>query len=194
MGNNASNVSFGKPKTGGAIFNAPLGTPLPANASSELTSAYACMGHATDDGLGNNNSASVEKIRAWGGYIVLVAEGEKDDTWKVSLMEILNLDVLKAVYGAENVSGTLETGITIRANSKPKVASVWVFDMSLTNGCMMRVVLPNAVIGEIAEIPYKDKEAIKYAITLYALPGEDGDTHKEYILKPTGATGATSGN
>ena len=35
MGNSVENVTYGKPKIGGAVFRAPLGTPLPVSASDE---------------------------------------------------------------------------------------------------------------------------------------------------------------
>ena len=181
MANNATNVSFGKPKVGGAIFNAPLGTTLPTSADATLDNAYKCLGYASEDGLTNNNNSSSNKIRAWGGDNVLVAESEKEDTWGTTLIEIMNVDVLKAVYGADNVSGTLAAGIAIKANSKPKTASVWVFDIALSGGAMKRVVLPNGTISELSEITYNDSDAVGYGITIDALPGADGDTHKEYI-------------
>ena len=34
---NAKNVTAAKPKVGGAVHRAPLGTPLPTDAKSELT-------------------------------------------------------------------------------------------------------------------------------------------------------------
>lgn len=181
MANNATNVSFGKPKVGGAIFNAPLGTTLPTSADATLDNAYKCLGYASEDGLTNNNNSSSSKIRAWGGDNVLVAESKKEDTWGTTLIEVMNVDVLKAVYGADNVSGTLADGIVVKANSKPKTASVWVFDIALSGGAMKRVVLPNGMISELSEITYDDSDAVGYGITIDALPGSDGDTHKEYI-------------
>lgn len=184
MANNAQLVSLGKPKKGGAIFRAPFGTTLPTSADAVLDEAFVCLGYVNEDGLTNNNSASTDPIRAWGGDIVLLVDNEKEDTFALSLMESLNVDVLKAVYGDDNVSGTLDNGITIRANNTPAEASSWVIDMEMRNGTKKRIVIQNGIISELSEISYVDTEAVGYGVTINAMPGDssfDYDTHKEYI-------------
>ena len=189
MANNASNVSMGKPKIGGAVYNAPLGTTLPTAASATLANDYKCLGYVSTDGLVNDGSRSTEEIKAWGGDTVATLQTEKNDKFKLTLIEVLNIDVLKAVYGSDNVSGSLAEGIVLRSNASELPASVWVFDIVMTDGIQKRIVVPNAKISEIGEITYKDDEAVGYEITLTAMTGDitfSYDTHKEYILKPSG--------
>lgn len=178
-----ANVTTGKPAVAGSVWRAPIGTTLPASAVAELDEAFVKLGYSSEDGLINENSPDTDDIKAWGGDVVLNVQNEKSDTWTIKLIEALNVDVLKAVYGSDNVTGALATGITIKANSTESEESAWVFDMVMRGGALKRVVLPDAKISEIAEITYKDDEAIGYEITLKALPGADGDTHKEYIIK-----------
>lgn len=190
--NTQTNVSVGKPAINGAVYRAPLGTTLPTTASEDLDSAFVGLGYASEDGLTNTNSATTEDIKAWGGDIVLQPITEKADTFNITFIESKNIEILKAVYGDENVTGDLASGITVKANSKEVPASAWVIDMILTGGTLKRVVIPNGQPNLDGDISYKDNEAVGYPIKITAYPGGsdfDNDTHKEYIIEATSSQG-----
>ena len=94
----------------------------------------------------------------------------------------LNVDVLKTVYGDDNISGTLATRITIKANSLPLDQSAWVVDMILRNGVKKRIVVPCASVTEVGDITYSDSDAVGYETTITATPDTAGNTHYEYIF------------
>lgn len=183
--NTVSNVTAGKPKIGGAIYAAPLGTSLPASSSASLAAAFKCLGYVSEDGVVNSNSMSSETIKAWGGDTVLTTSTERPDTWKYTLIEVLNAEVLKLIYGADNVTGALATGITVKANNNEQDEYSLVIDMVLRGGVEKRVVIPDGFVSEVGDITYKDSEAVGYETTITAMPDSDGNTHYEYIKQTT---------
>lgn len=183
--NNASNVSAGKPKTTGAIYAAPKGTSLPTDATTALNSAFKGLGYVADSGVVNGTGLQVQKIKAWGGATVLVIQTSKDDTYKFTLIEVKNEDVLKFVYGASNVSGSLDSGLTIVANDKETPEVSIVIDKILSDNTASRTVIPSAKISAVDDITYADNAAIGFGTTVDCVPDTDGNTHYEYMLKQT---------
>ena len=183
MAQTVSYVSAGKPKLGGAVSVAPAGSALPTDASTALDAAFKGLGYCGEDGLVNSNYQSITDIKAWGGEKVLGIQEEKSYTFTFKLIEVLNVEVLKAVYGASNVTGTLTTGITVKANADDPDEQSWVFDMQMRDGALKRIVVPFGMITELGDISYTDSDAVGYEITLTAYPDNTGQTHYEYILK-----------
>lgn len=177
----ATKVSAGKPKVSGAIYRGAIGSTLPTDATTALAAAYKELGYVSDDGLTNSNTISSEDIKAWGGDTVLSIQTEKTDTFQFTLIEVLNEDVLSAVYGSSNITGTIATGLTVKANSTEQEEAIWVFELIMREGVAKRIVIPDAKITEIGDIVYSDSEAVGYEVTLTAYPDSSGNTHYEYI-------------
>jgi len=180
-------VSAAKPKIGGAIYAAPVGTTLPTNATSSLNAAFNALGYVSEDGLTNGGDRETEKIKAWGGDTVLSLLTSKDDTFSFTLLEVLEVEVQKVVRGAANVSGSLAAGIAVQVNSDELDYYSWVVDMVLTDGVLQRIVIPCAKVTDIAEVVYTHTAAIGYDVTIDAEPDESGNTHYEYFYGASAA-------
>lgn len=183
--NTASYVSAGKPLASGAIWVAPKGTTLPTDTATSLDGAFKCLGYVSSDGLTNNTELESENIKAWGGDTVLSIQTSKEDTFGFTLIEVLNVDVLKFVYGSSNVSGTLATGITITANNVELSEQSIVIEMIMRDGAAKRIVIPAAKVSEFGEVTYSETEAVGYETTVQCIPDSAGNTHYEYILAAT---------
>ena len=181
MAQTVGNVSAGKPAIGGAIWRAEAGTTLPTDATTALDAGFKLMGYISEDGVTNSNTPDTTDIKAWGGDTVLNIQEEKTDTFQFTLIVVLNVEVLKAVYGSSNVSGTLATGITVTANADEPEEGVWVVDMVMNSNTVKRVVIPHGKLSELGDITYTDSDAVGYEVTITALPDTDGNTHYEYI-------------
>lgn len=188
--NNSAHVTVGKPKVGGAIFWAPLGTELPTDATTALNTAFANLGYISEDGVVNSNSPESDDIKAWGGSTVLTTQTGKTDTFQFTLIEALSVAPLRLVYGVANVTGDLSTGITIKANDTQQDSGCLVIDMIMRGGVLKRIVLPSAAVSEVGDISYTDSDAVGYQTTLTASPDTTGNTHYEYIVDPAAAEAA----
>ena len=193
MSNDAKKVAAGKPKVGGALYWAPAGTTLPTDASTELDAAFKCLGYVNEDGFQNSTERETEDVYAWGGDKVLVLEDKTNDSFTYVLIECTNEDVLKHVYGSDNV--TVTAGDATATPPTPKkiaidVASreeleegVFVAEILLRKG-IKRIVVPRGVVKEVGEIDYTDTDAVGYETTLDALQVVEGGKsvyHHEYI-------------
>jgi hypothetical protein len=120
------------------------------------------------------------EIKDWGGTTVLNVQTGKSDTFKFKLLEVLNIDVLKFVFGADNVTGSsLSTGVSVTHSDAPRDNYSIVIDTVLT-GTYARFVIPNGSINTIGDIVLKKSEAMGYDLTLDAVRNESGVGYIDY--------------
>lgn len=181
MANTAANVTVGKPKVGGAIYVAPLGSTLPTDSTTALDAAFVCLGYVSEDGVTNGNSPKSDNVKAWGGDTVLVLQTDRPDSFSLTLLEGLNKDVLETIYGSSNVTVDAQGNITVKATADEMVGHAWVFEMIMKGNRAKRTVIPNGTISELGDIVYKDDEAVGYNVTLQDVPDASGVYHYEYI-------------
>ena len=175
----SASVFVGKPQVGGAIFSAPTGTDVPTSASATLTAAFANLGYVSEDGLVNSIETNYESITAWGGDEVLKALTSRSEAFTWSFLQT-DADVLKEVYGQSNVTVESDT-LAVIHNAATMPKRVFVFDILLTEGKVMRHVIPSRQITEVGDVNYKDGEPISYEVTLSCFPDSAGNTAYTYV-------------
>lgn len=166
---------------GSVIYKAPLGTTLPTDATTALAAGFKDLGFVSEDGITFHRDMSSENLREMGGKIVRNVQTENVKTISFALMEIYNPDALKAIYGDANVSGTYETGYTIKDDGYDPEEAIWVIETLDMNGGVERTVIPKGKISEIGDMVYKRDETALYDITLTCLyDSVTGSTAKIY--------------
>ncbi len=101
-----ANVIAGKPKVGGAVFRAPLGTALPTDATTPLPEAFVELGYVSSDGWTRLINKSYEAIAAWGGDEVSKSRAEHSVGFSLSLIENLN-DLDADIIFVKNIDNTV---------------------------------------------------------------------------------------
>lgn len=177
---NAANVTTGKRRVDGGIYFAPAGTTLPTDASTALASAFKNLGYVSEDGVTNSLSKETTEIKEWGGDVVDTVLNGQTDTFQFTLIESLDVDTLKAIYGNDNVTEA-SGAITITVNASEAPSGVYVIDMAQKGGKLKRIVIPNGKVSELGDIVYKADEAVGYDVTVSAALDASGNTHYEYI-------------
>ena len=177
----AKNVTTGVRRSLGGVYRAPLGTTLPEDATTALANDFKDQGYISEDGITKSRSFETQNIIEWGGTTVQVVQTSKDVTLAFKEIETLNIEAIKAVYGEENVDGTIATGLTVIENDEEPVEAVWVVDIVCLDGTLERMVIPRGKISELGDEVYKRDEATGYDITLTCLPDEDGNKIYTYF-------------
>lgn len=181
----ATNVSAAKPSTGGAMYAGATTVQLPTSTSASIPTGMTSLGYISEDGVTNASSPTNEDVKAWGGDVVLSMQTEKTDTFSMTLIEVLNDSVLKQIFGAANVTGSLPEGIAISVNASELPEQAFVIDMIMRNNTAKRICIPRGKITEIGKVSYADNAAAGYQITITAMPDTSGNTHYEYIKAAT---------
>lgn len=185
MANNVSNVTAGKPLASGGIWIAPAGTTGPTTVSEALGAAYKSAGYIGEDGVTEANERDTSKIKAWGGDVVKIVQSEHSVTYSFRFIEALNGDVLKAVYGDDNVTTTAATAssgtiheVKIKGDSLPHLAIVF----EIKDGdARIRISAEDAQITEVGEITYSDEDVIGYEVTVECFADAEGTKATKWL-------------
>lgn len=183
MPNNASYVGVGKPKVGGAVYIAPLGTTAPTDASTELDLAFELFGYISEDGVTITEERDSENIAAWGGDTVYTSQTSYTESFAFTPIEI-NPVVAAAEYGDDNVEVTAGK-MTIKHNSNEIPEKMIVIETIPNSGTVDRFFVPKAKLTEKGDLTLTDSDPMGRECTYTALPDSSGNTAYEFITNST---------
>ena len=172
----SDNIKVAKPKVGGGLFRAPLGTPLPASYDEPLNAAFESLGLVGEEGLTRSEENEADDKIAWGGDAVAELPGNHTLSYSGTLLEGRNAVTLKAIRGEENVTVKADGSITVKANSKRPPRAIYVIDTD-----SVRDVIPNGQISASGDVQYVHNEVIQYEASIKAYPDENGDKGTQYF-------------
>lgn len=190
----SANVTFSKPGVGtnksGYIWVAPLGTTLPTDATSDLTTEFVGLGYLSEDGLTEPASFEAgDDIVAAGGDTVAQADPTFSKTWTGTCIEALNEDLLKVAYGATNVTITDATDskdgtITVKEQAGDLEHHVIVIDEMLKGGRKRRNVMADATFLITGDISHVHTALVNFEFTITAYPTAAQPAQTQYITIP----------
>ena len=184
MANTAANVVAGVPlATGGVLIGATTAT-APTTAVSVLV-GFTAGGYIGEDGVTEANERSTDRIRAWGGDTVKVVQTEHNVTYSFTFLETLNAEVLKAVYGEDNVTTTAAGASTgtlheVAVNAAVLPHKSYIFEVK-DGDAKIRIYVPDGQITEVGEITYSDSEVVGYEVTVEAFSDELGNKAYKFL-------------
>jgi hypothetical protein len=181
MASDVKNVYAAEPLATGSCLVAPLGTPGPTSATDPLDAAFVDLGHIGEDGFTETQERSVDKKKNFGGATVKILQTDYVHTFKFVLLESLNADVLKAVYGEANVTitaanGTHGTQVEVHKNPRKLPKLTWVIDTTDSElDAFYRNFIPVGQIITVSDVVIVHTDTIEYEVELEAFADDTGN-------------------
>lgn len=172
MASNTANVYAAEPRSTGTCFVAPLATAAPTDARAPLNVAFVDLGYLGEDGIVETIDRSTDEKKAFGGDTIKVLQTDYSHEFTFTLSESTNADVLKAIYGAENVTITAANGahgrqIKVNKTSRKLPHQAWVFDTTDSdNGSLLRQYIADGQITGTGDVNQVHTDTIEYEVTL----------------------------
>lgn len=139
------------------------------------------VGYITEDGVTEASERDTEKVKAWGGDTIRVLQNEHTATFTFAFAELANPEVLRLVYGDDNVT-VQGANISINQNSKTLPHKSFVIEV-LDGTKKIRKFIPDGQITETGELQMVHSNVMQVEVTLEAFPDHEGNkvytTYKE---------------
>lgn len=168
---NRRNVLVGAPDvvSGGGLTVGPVATsskqfPTDVDATPESL-GHTSVGYISEDGVTKSVDRSTDKIKDWNGDTVLIVQSDHSVTLSLTFMEAANADVLKMIYGENNVKDDGDT-ITLIENADELEHRSIAFYIKGGNDSKILVYAPDVQVTEVGEVNYVRSDVIRYQVTM----------------------------
>lgn len=180
------NVYAAEPMVTGGLYVAPLGTPKPTTVLTSLASPWIGLGHVGEDGVTETQDRSIDKKKNWGGATVKILQTDYVHTFKFVLLESLNAEVLKVVYGTNNVTVT-GTKIEVNKNKAKLPKATWcVHSVDSELNAHFLNYIPIGQVMTVGDVKLVHTDTIEYSLELEAFPDSTG----QHVYLITGNPGS----
>lgn len=194
MAVDAKQIFIGLPdqSTTGAILTAAVGTTLPTSAVDTLNVAFKDSGYVTEDGVNVSPTWNTNKLHDWSGANVRTMLDSFEGQVSFSLMELLDEQSAKQVFGASNVTKTAANSVhgeqlAITMGSTLPDELSWVFKMKDGNAKAL-IVIPRGQVSAVDTLAFNRNNSANLPVTLDCLADSSGKSI--YIYTDDGVTTA----
>jgi hypothetical protein len=194
MTSNVKNIYAAAPLVIGSLRVGALTTTPPTGPTDALDAGFVDLGYIGDGGFTKKLDRRTTQKRAFGGKVVKVLQSEFTSSIQLRLLESLNADALKAVYGSSNVTVTAATAqhgaqvaITVNAIKLPHMS--WVIDTADDElDASYRIYVPDGQVFQVGDIKVVHTDTIEYDITINAF--DDAGGNQMYVWTDDGVPGS----
>lgn len=173
---------------GGVVFAGPSGVlTLPSAATdAALTSQWKALDLGTlgEDGLAISYKRSTKKIKDFDGATYRAVQDDFMDGFKATFLDSDNLNLVKSVFGTNNVTTTAassSSGAAMTIYHAPDQLPFQQAVVAVKSGLKRKLYVAEVCqVSEIAEIKDVYNDVTKYEVTWDVYRGSDGKFMKEY--------------
>jgi len=184
MASTVDNVLTSLPKATGALLRAPLGTAVPVSAWTAPNIAFEDQGYIGEDGFEQAEDRSTDKKKALGGAVVKVLQTDYSVTVKFTFLESRNAEVLKSIYGDDNVTVDTDDQVIVKKNKSQSPHAAWIIDL-YDGAALNRTTVADGQITNVENIKKVHTDVISYTVTMECFEDANGDNLVEYFAPTT---------
>lgn len=183
--NTGVSVAASKPKVGGGLYWAPIGTPIPTDETTALNAAFKALGPISEEGVKPSRDTNIEKIKEWDGSTLASLLTDESRSFEVVLYGYYDTEVQQYINGSANVAvtpATASTGKKIAILDKGGKPDIGVFVIEMRHGLgKHRAVIPIADAVVTEEGQWAGSGLKSYTLTVEAIKDSSGVRVYEYL-------------